>query len=402
MVDQNELMGFLKKSDLFHNLSEEEFQLLIPLIRTESFDKDLLIVKEEEKGEALFLIKTGIVEILKKDKEHQIFYRLALLQPGDSFGEMAILGTKTRMASAKALEKTEVVILDLKDFERLAEKSPAFSKISMNIAKKGSKQLEIANETTVKLLKEELRLTKTHDQMSRFIIYLFILLTFFVYTLKFFEQYGSYSPVSKLLVSCLILCFGVSGALLVKRSGYPLEFYGLSLKNWKKNSIEAVFYTIPILILMVGIKWFVIKTIPAFSQLSVFEFGNRSHSFLHQAFNHLFGKPEKQINFHIVLFFYVLLVPVQEFIARGCLQSSLRNFFTTANGAFLAILTSNLLFGLFHGLKSFTFALCAFLLGIFWGSIYERQRTIVGPSVSHILVGIWAFGVLNYQSILIF
>lgn len=402
MVKQYEEMHFLKKCELFHSLSDEELHLLLPLIRVASFDQGSFIVKEEEKGEDLFLIYKGSVEVLKKDKETENLYRLAVLHPGEWFGEMAALGNTTRITSARALENTEVMILNLKELDVIIEKSSSFAKILKNIARKAAKRLEKANEAAVRSIKEELRVAKTHDHMGRFIIYLFILLTFFVYTLKFFEQYGSYSLFSQLLASLFIVFFGFSCIHLVKRSRFPREFYGLSLQQWKKNAWEAALFTIPLLMFMIGLKWFLIKTVPEFSKLSVFEFGNKSQPFLQKAFNHFFGKPQKEVNFHVLLAFYIVLVPVQEFIARGCLQSSLRNFFTTPNRAFLAIVTSNLLFGLFHGLKSFTFALCAFLLGMFWGWIYERQKTIVGPSVSHILVGIWAFGVLNYQSILIY
>lgn len=402
MAEEKEVISFLRRSELFHNLSEEELQLLSPLIRVESFERERLILKEGEKGDDLYLLEKGSVEILKEDKEYGTHYRLALIHPDEWFGEMAILGSKIRTTSAKTLEKTEVIILHLKDLDSLAEKHPAFVKISMNLMKKAAKRLETANEMNVKFSREELRLTRTHDQMGRFIIHLFILLTFFVYTLKFLEQYGSYSAVSQTVASLFILSFGISGTLLIKHSGYPLQFYGLTWQHWKKNAIEAVIFTIPILIFMTLLKLILIKIIPEFSKLSVFESANRSHSFLEKAFDHFFGRPEKEVHFHILLLFYIALVPIQEFIARGCLQSSLRNFFTSPNRIFLAILTSNLLFGLFHGLKSFTFALSAFILGIFWGWLYERQGTIVGPSVSHILVGIWAFGVLNYQSILIY
>jgi CRP-like cAMP-binding protein len=402
MVEQSELIHFLKQCELFHSLSEEELHLLVPLIRVAHFDKGSFIVKEEEKGDDLFLIEKGRVEVLKKDPESHALYRLAELHPGEWFGEMAVLGTKSRITSTRALENSSLVILNLKDFDALVEKSPAFAKILKNIAKGAAKRLERANEVVVKSIKEELRVAKTHDQMGRFIIHLFILLTFFVYTLKFFEQYGTYTKVSQLLASFLIILFAVSCTLIVKRSHFSREFYGLSFKHWKKNAFEAALFTLPLLILMVGIKWILIKSVPEFSKMSVFEFANKSHNFLHNAFSHFFGKPQKQVNFYLVLSCYIILVPLQEFIARGCLQSSLRNFFTTPNRAFLAILTSNLLFGLFHGLKSFTFALSAFLFGILWGWIYERQKTIVGPSVSHILVGFWGFGVLNFQSVLIY
>ena len=390
MAEPDELTIFLKKCKLFQNLSPDELSLLLPLINRQTFEKNSSILHEGEQGDDLFLIKKGSVEILKTEKDTGADFQLTILYPEDSFGEMAILGTKTRLASAKALEKTEVMVLHLKDIEDLIKKTPSFFKILINAAKKGVYLLETANEMTVKSLKEELRLTKTHDHMSRFIIHLFILLTFFVYALKFFNQYEHpHAFFSYMIPSLLIIAIALSSILIVKQSGYPIEFYGVSFKNWKKNVFESTLFTIPILVIMIGLKWILIKTTPEFSHLSMFDLGTLSDA-------------QKESHFNFFLLFYVILVPVQEFIARGCLQSSLRNFFTGHHCAFLAILTSNLLFLMFHGFKSFSFAFTAFLLGIFWGWIYERQKTIVGPSISHILVGILGFGFLHYQSILIY
>jgi CRP-like cAMP-binding protein len=396
------LISFFKKSKLFHDFTGEELQLLLPLAKRAVYDQGAYIVREEEKGDELFLIQSGSVEILKRDEEHQTEFHLGLLHENDSFGEMAVLGKQVRMASAKAVEKTEIVILHLKDLHLLANQSPVFSKLLINLAKKSVKHLERANQAVVKSLKEEMRLTRSHDQMAQFIIYLFIYLTAFVYALKFFEEYGSASTLSQVVISLFIISFGLTGVVTIKHGGYPPEFYGLTMKNWQRNALEAILLTIPILILMIGMKFMLIHTVPAFSKLKVLQFGTQPHSVMHNAFEHLFGKPERQIHFTLILVVYILLVPVQEFIARGCLQSSLRNFFSSSHRAFWSIFTSNLLFGLFHGLKSFTFALAAFILGLFWGWLYERQKTIIGPIVSHMLVGIWAFAFLNFQSILIY
>ena len=397
----DDLISFFQNSKLFHNLSEEELQLLLPYARRAIYEKGAYVVREGDHGDEVFLIRSGTVEILKRDKEHPTEYQLALLHTEDWFGEMAVLGKQVRMTSAKAVEKTEVIVLHLQDLETLAEKSPAFSKLLINLAQKSTKRLETANQATLKSLKEEIRLTKTHDQMGRFIIYLFIFLTAFVYALKFFDQYTSFTTISQVVVSLFILSFGVFGIYLIKRSGFPPEFYGLTMKNWLKNTIEAILFSVPFLIGMIGLKWVLIKSVPEFSKLSVFEFGNPDQSFFVKTFDHLFRKPQNEGHVNTLLLFYILLVPVQEFIARGCLQSLLRNFFSSPHRVFLSIFTSNLLFGLFHGMKSFTFALCAFGFGLFWGWLYERQNSIVGPTVSHILIGIWGFGVLNYQSILI-
>lgn len=398
----DDIIPFLKKTKLFHNLTEEELRLLLPLARRATYEKEAYIIREDEQGDELFLIQSGIVEILKRDKEHHTDYQLALLHQEEWFGEMAILGTQTRMGSAKAVERTDVVILHLKDLKTLAEKSPVFSKILTNLAQKSVKRLESANQATVKSLKEEMRLTKAHDQMARFIIYLFIFLTAFVYALKFFEKYGSYSAVTQIVISLFILSFGIFGVVLIKSSGYPLEFYGLTMRNWKKNLGESILFTLPLLLGMIPFKWMLIHTIPQFHDLTVFPSSNQpQHSFLFKAFDHLFGKPQNEMHIQALLIFYVALVPLQEFIARGCMQSALRNFFRSPYRVFWSIFASNLLFGLFHGMKSFTFALCAFCFGLFWGWLYERQKSLVGPIVSHALIGIWAFGVLNYQSVLI-
>jgi membrane protease YdiL (CAAX protease family) len=40
-------------------------------------------------------------------------------------------------------------------------------------------------------------------------------------------------------------------------------------------------------------------------------------------------------------------------------------------------------------------ALTAFVAGLFWGWLYARQRSLVGVSISHVLLGFWAFEVVD-------
>ena len=396
MLDQ-ESVNFLKKNELFSNFSETELAPFLPLISVIHFEKDHLIFNEGDRGSDVYLIKRGRVEILTEDREHGGSYTLATLEPNNCFGEMNILNNNVRMASSKTLENTEVLVLDLTHIRELAEKDPLFSRLLLNLAKQASQHLRRANDLAIQSAKTELNLIKIHDQMGKFIIHLFILLTFYFYILKIFEEFNSDSTLIRLVSAALIFCFTLSGILLVRTSGFPLAFYGLTLKNWKKNASESALFTLPVLLLMIFTKWALISTVPEFKKLPLVQIGEHSHSF----FN-FFGSSEHQTQFYTLLGLYILFVPLQEFIARGCLQSCLYNFFQSSNRAILAILTSNLLFGLFHGLKSFTFVGVAFFLGLFWGWIYQRQRSIVGPSISHAMIGAWGFGVLNFQSLLIY
>ena len=97
---------------------------------------------------------------------------------------------------------------------------------------------------------------------------------------------------------------------------------------------------------------------------------------------------------------YMLLIPIQELVARGGLQSCLRNFLQGPDRVFMAILISNILFEVIHLVKSFWLAIGTFFLGLFWGFLFERQKSLVGVCLSHLIVGGWAFYILDIQTLI--
>jgi membrane protease YdiL (CAAX protease family) len=108
-----------------------------------------------------------------------------------------------------------------------------------------------------------------------------------------------------------------------------------------------------------------------------------------------------QSDYLVQLAIYVVLIPVQEFIARGVFQGSLQEFLTGRNRTLKAILISNLLFSTFHLFVSPYFALASFLPGMFWGWHYSRQRSLIAVSASHVLIGVWALHLVGTPGIVI-
>lgn len=101
----------------------------IPLQRS-FFAAGDLIFKEGDPGDVAYLIASGQVEILKKDPSGKISNRVALLERGDIFGEMAVIDDKPRMASARVVGDAELTILpkDLMQSKmaQLKKSDPAF------------------------------------------------------------------------------------------------------------------------------------------------------------------------------------------------------------------------------------------------------------------------------------
>ena len=54
-----------------------------------------------------------------------------------------------------------------------------------------------------------------------------------------------------------------------------------------------------------------------------------------------------------------------------------------------AVLLSTLMFTQIHLHLTPAYAIAVFFPSLFWGALYARHRTLVGVSVSHILIGIY-------------
>jgi CRP/FNR family cyclic AMP-dependent transcriptional regulator len=102
------MLEFLKKVNLFETLSVDELEKIEKISRIEAFAKDAIIFKEGDPGDRCYVITNGDVRIskfiLNIGEE-----ALAILKPGDYFGEMALIDNFPR--SAHAIANTDVALL---------------------------------------------------------------------------------------------------------------------------------------------------------------------------------------------------------------------------------------------------------------------------------------------------
>ncbi len=80
-----------------------------------------MVFCEYEPGTELFIIQSGKVKITKIVNEEVL---LAVLNPGDIFGEMALLDNKPRSASAITFGNTTVLAINKSNFEEMVQKQP--------------------------------------------------------------------------------------------------------------------------------------------------------------------------------------------------------------------------------------------------------------------------------------
>ena len=87
-----------------------------------SYKPDEIIFSEHEPGDAFYLIQTGRVQISKIMGD--IEKTIDVLQPGEIFGEMAILEEAPRSATAIAIEPVKCLEFNRENFEILMRGNP--------------------------------------------------------------------------------------------------------------------------------------------------------------------------------------------------------------------------------------------------------------------------------------
>jgi CRP/FNR family cyclic AMP-dependent transcriptional regulator len=87
------------------------------------FRRGETIFHKDDPGESLFIIDEGSVRIYLPSPQGTDL-TLAVLGPGDFFGDMALLDGRPRSASAAALQETETAALDRGDFTAVIRSQP--------------------------------------------------------------------------------------------------------------------------------------------------------------------------------------------------------------------------------------------------------------------------------------
>lgn len=419
--DKHDLHALAKQSILRH-FDEDELNLLLQRARREVYEAGNVIAEEGDPGERIYFITDGKVEIVKRakghgDGEHQI----ATIGSGSCVGEMSLVDAKPRSATIRAMRRTEMISVAIDDVQR----EPALrQKILANLSPVLSERLRYTNDVTVAALSEELDHLREKHSMGAFLLVTICATSIYSLMLVGVETFARFLPSRGFLTATVITALAAGCYYYVKRSHFPNTVFGLTRENWRASVRESLRYTLFFLLGLVVVKWLIIilgdLREPLFRPGDAFETHRVSMA-----------------TWLFAVALYALLAPVQEFIARGLLQSSIFYFFPDSGSlradnplarsdsapqssvlvqkatwfgikhyrartarTWKAIVISNLLFCAMHGHLGIGFAIAVFIPGLFWGWLYSRHKTLVGVAVSHMIIGVFSVYVLGISSLL--
>jgi CRP/FNR family cyclic AMP-dependent transcriptional regulator len=124
------MLNVLAQVEIFNGLCDEELEVLAASSVTRQYPKNTVIINEGDHADSLYLIDQGRVKVYCSDKNGKEFI-MNTLEPGDYFGELALLDDDRRSASVRTMEKCTFRIIYKEDFQRVISDHPNIAKVLM-------------------------------------------------------------------------------------------------------------------------------------------------------------------------------------------------------------------------------------------------------------------------------
>ena len=114
---------------LLADVPDEQIRLLLSVARRRRFDRGEVVFHQHDPGDSLHLIAEGhfAVKVMTPVGDT---VTLAVLRPGDNFGEMALIGEEARRsATVQALDAAETFAVYQADFHELRRRHPEVDQV---------------------------------------------------------------------------------------------------------------------------------------------------------------------------------------------------------------------------------------------------------------------------------
>ncbi|HEX6509344.1 MAG TPA: cyclic nucleotide-binding domain-containing protein, partial [Chloroflexota bacterium] len=128
-----ELRRFLHRVPMLADLTRTTLDDLALHLRLENAPDNTTIVRQNDVGDTLYLIKSGEAMVLATN-DHGIEVEVAVLHAMDYFGEIALLRDVPRTATVRARGPVQLFSLTRADFQKILVRSEEFRE---TVAKRG-------------------------------------------------------------------------------------------------------------------------------------------------------------------------------------------------------------------------------------------------------------------------
>ena len=244
-------------------------------------------------------------------------YELGILRRGEIFGEMSFVDGKPSAVSFMTKCETLVAVVDLSASRRRSTTRRLRDVVTNKLRHHLTRHADESMTLRVNTLQLENEFSAYRNGVGHIVVATLCLLSFYTLTLSFLPNFKSLAHANFALTPVVILLFGTCFVPIIATSGFPLRFFGLSFDNWRPALAYSLRASLFFLALLVAAKWVLISTSDSLAGVPLIDSADVEVS----------GHPVPMTTWYwFALAIYLLLTPLQEFVARSGIQAPLYAF----------------------------------------------------------------------------
>lgn len=139
-------LATLKTLGLFRGIGDDILRTLADELDTRQAPPGSIVVQEGDVDDCMFVVIGGELEVVKSsDAGAEV--RVALLGPGDWFGELSVIDAEPRTATVRAVAPSLLLVMSRDDIHRLLyhKHKDAFIVLLANVARELGRRLRVAD-----------------------------------------------------------------------------------------------------------------------------------------------------------------------------------------------------------------------------------------------------------------
>lgn len=357
----------LLQQPILEGFTEDELRILEKKFISKKYASNEVIVPEGDTAADLFLLAEGAANVSRWDEQYKMQIPIVKLVKGEAFGKMSFMEGSPSASTVTAFAETEILRLARDSFDISSlEEQKVLNKLLINIGKDNIKRLREANKINENNLRKHLHTFQMRQDAGTFLIYQILILSICAFLGVFFGGEIRLRQYVPWIVGVIPAFF------LIKKRGLSPARFGLNLYHWP----SVVLFALAISAVAVGF-------------LALVHYAFEIHPTEKWVLfwrHHRLAVPH--FSFTVNLILYLLYAFSEEFIARGVMQTSLREFLEDTAGL-KTVWINAFLVSLLHLPFGYIVAINSFFSSLFLGAVYLKQKTILGVFIIHFILGFY-------------
>lgn len=160
-INKDEMCRFISSNPTFYSLSEPIISAIADLCKVVEIPENFVVFREGDPGDSFYMILEGHVEVLRVDNNEE--FVMAVLDPGEAFGEMALLVEAPRSATIRSTDECRFLKIKSDDFARLMRRYPPLLVQMNKLMGQRVSLIDVAEHELTDQLREKFRFERRVD-----------------------------------------------------------------------------------------------------------------------------------------------------------------------------------------------------------------------------------------------